>query len=499
VPRGVRSRLVPYATGAAQRFLDQSESPAALRTVADSRVGVDAKVTLGSDWMIDATVNPDFSQIESDEPQVTVNQRYEVYFPEKRPFFTDRSNFFTTPEPIFFSRRIVDPRVGGRATGTIGAWTIGALVSDDRATSGDAALVGVMRAQRGVGVDSTVGVTVTNRRDGLRDDAMFSADARLKLNANWILTAQAMRSSRLSDGGATGGTALLAEIRHAGRHLTYYSNYRDRSPEFRARLGYIPRVDMRQLKQGIGYKWRPEHGRIVSIGPSAIGLVNWSHDRTLQEASIDTPFWIDLKGPASVAFGRREAYERFDSIGFRRHSTYVYYSSHPKRWLGVEANWASGTGINYYPADGLLPFVGRTTDRSAGVTWRPASRLLVSESYLDSELHAPMSGEPTAFDNHVARLKSSYQFTKELSLRAIVDTNFVSPAARFVAIDQARTITFDILATYMLHPGTALYVGFTDRRENLAFDRDGSLRATDALGLSTGRQLFVKVTDVLPF
>lgn len=80
-----------------------------------------------------------------------------------------------------------------------------------------------------------------------------------------------------------------------------------------------------------------------------------------------------------------------------------------------------------------------------------------------------------------------------------MDANFVSPSARFVAIDRARTVTFDILGAYMLHPGTALYVGFTDRRENLALDRDGSVRLNDGIGLSTGRQLFVKITDVLPF
>ena len=73
------------------------------------QAGVDGKVVLKDAFTLDLTLNPDFSQVESDEPQVTVNQRYEVYFPEKRPFFLDNAAYFKTPVQLFFSRRIVDP------------------------------------------------------------------------------------------------------------------------------------------------------------------------------------------------------------------------------------------------------------------------------------------------------------------------------------------------------------------------------------------------------
>ena len=103
------------------------------RTENDPRAGLDAKMILRDALTLDMTVNPDFSQVESDSPQVTVNQRYEVFFPEKRPFFIENSDYFQTPENLFFSRRMVDPQFGLRLTGKLGRWGIAALAGDDRA------------------------------------------------------------------------------------------------------------------------------------------------------------------------------------------------------------------------------------------------------------------------------------------------------------------------------------------------------------------------------
>src|SRR5437588_11977514 len=111
--------------------------PSALRcSVSDElRAGLDAKVILHDALTLDVALNPDFSQLESDEPQVALNQRYEVFFPERRPFFLENSGYFDTPETLFFSRRIVDPQFGARLTGKLGGWALGLLGMDDRAAN----------------------------------------------------------------------------------------------------------------------------------------------------------------------------------------------------------------------------------------------------------------------------------------------------------------------------------------------------------------------------
>src|SRR5262249_47684402 len=125
---GRNLQFIPYGTFTGARFLDGG----AFHTDALARAGADARVGARDAVTFDFTVNPDFSQGESDEPQVTVNQRFEVFFPEKRPFFLENAGYFQTPITLFFSRRIGDPQFGGRVTGRAGRWAIGGLPIDRR-------------------------------------------------------------------------------------------------------------------------------------------------------------------------------------------------------------------------------------------------------------------------------------------------------------------------------------------------------------------------------
>src|SRR6185295_10405511 len=139
----------------------------------DARAGLDSKIVMHGALALDLTLNPDFGQVESDQPQVTVNRRYAVFYPEKRPFFLENAGFFATSEQLFYSRRIVDPQFGVRLTGKSGPWAVGALVSDDRAEGrsiaagsplfGRHAVASVARIQREIGKETFVGVTGTDR------------------------------------------------------------------------------------------------------------------------------------------------------------------------------------------------------------------------------------------------------------------------------------------------------------------------------------------------
>src|SRR5262245_51841818 len=184
VSPGRNIQLIPYQTFTAARFLNR-DTPAFEDDVTE-RVGIDAKTVLHDSLTVDLTANPDFSQVESDEPQVTINQRFEVFFPEKRPFFMENAGYFSTPNTLFFSRRIHDPQFGGRLTGKAGPWAIGAITIDDRDAGrnlppedpahGDRAFNGVFRGLREFSNQSRLGGLVTLRNFAGSSNRVASMD-----------------------------------------------------------------------------------------------------------------------------------------------------------------------------------------------------------------------------------------------------------------------------------------------------------------------------------
>src|SRR5262249_38485467 len=217
----------------------------------EHRAGLDAKFVVKDALTFDFTLNPDFSQVESDDPQVTINQRFAVFFPEKRPFFIENAGFFATPINLFFSRRIANPQFGGRMTGKVGKWTLGALVIDDRQpglnfTSGPyntRAVDGVLRVTREFGGQSHIGASASSRDFADTSNRVASIDARLKFSKNWVVNAQAVHTWTRQDIansmefpclwapqsgiGSQQGNALWLDASYTDRHFFFSTDYND--------------------------------------------------------------------------------------------------------------------------------------------------------------------------------------------------------------------------------------------------------------------------------
>ena len=118
VSPGRNIQLIPFAFVRSYDVLDPSlPGGPGFDDDTEDDIGLDAKIVLRDSFVLDFTYNPDFSQVESDQPQVTVNERFEVQFPERRPFFLENADYFATETPLLFTRRIVDPEVGVKFTG----------------------------------------------------------------------------------------------------------------------------------------------------------------------------------------------------------------------------------------------------------------------------------------------------------------------------------------------------------------------------------------------
>jgi hypothetical protein len=546
VSPGRNIQLIPYGLLASDHFLTQPGG-GALPVFLDKfehRAGLDAKFVVKDSLTFDVTLNPDFSQVESDDPQVTVNQRFAVFFPEKRPFFIENAGFFATPINLFFSRQIADPQFGARMTGKLGKWTLGALVIDDRQPgqgfpSGPydtRAVDGVVRVTREFGNQSYIGGFFSSRDFADTSNRVASLDARLKLSKNWVVDVQGVHTwtrqdlnaernclsfaSSAPDIGSQQGNALWADASYSGRHFTFSTYYNDFSPNFCSELGFVNRIDIRQNNAFGGYFWRPEKSKIVDFGPTVSETVDWNHNGILQDWQAAVGFQMDLTKQTTISVNRGEAYELFGGINFRKHSTSVSVTTQPYKWISFSTRYTTGIGENFFPAQSLVPFqpfLGSTKRVNFGFTLRPSSRFRLDETLIyyrlgtrDGWVTPPFSPGQSVFNNYLNRAKLNYQFTKELSLRLILDYNATIANSQLFDLQRSlgepddvngpfaptKQFTTDLLLTYLLHPGTAVYLGYNNGYSDL------SLRGGPPQGApnnSTSRLFFIKVSYLLRY
>jgi uncharacterized protein DUF5916 len=497
----------PYSVFARARVLDQGA--AAFNTAGDQRLGVDAKMVVRDALTFDATVNPDFSQVETDDPQVTVNERFEVFFPEKRPFFLENSGYFTTPVNLFFSRRVVDPGGGLRLTGKAGGWAVGAIGINDRAPveeaedpdlAGSRAAVGALRVQRELGEESTVGMFVSDRELEGSYNRMFSLDSRLKIGSNWAFAGQLMRSDNrdLSDTrvSASGG---FAELLREGRQLDYTGRYLQVGPDFMAPLGFVKRVGIRQTEHVLKHRWRPDGKAVLKWGPEVSAMVAWDPDGRQLDREVTAELQAEFPRQTEIKVQRVEAFELFNDLGFRPYNTSASLTTEWFKWLTLEAAYQWGAAVNHDPLEGEAPFLGSAAEAELIMTFRLTPRLRLDQTAIHSRLNTWAGAR--VFTERLLRTKVNYQFNRFLSLRAIVDYESQIGNPSLADLGDERRWGADLLLTYLVNPGTALYVGYTDRYENLALlgGPPPTVERSRKADLSVARQVFVKLNYLWRF
>lgn len=490
---GANVQMTPYGVMSGGR--DEGDS------IGERRVGFDTKFGVGSAFVIDATVNPDFSEVESDTPQVTINERFEVLFPERRPFFVENAGYFNTPIPLFFSRRIADPRVGVRMTGKSGPWATGALVTPDRGAPDGASSVAVIGSvRRDLGRDSNVGVLATVRGGEARGNTTMSADGRWTIGKTWAAVGQIIRTqseAQDSTTPGTGGTGILAEISRSSRHVGLLARYTDLSPNFAAPLGFIRRVNIRQLDQSVSYRFRPNGGPVVKYGPTLDGLVIWDHTRALQDWRLRPRFQVDFIGQTSVRIERSVAFEHYLGLDFDKRRTGLSLESEFSRLVTADVAYEWGSDVNRRTPTGQAPVPAESRTAQASVTWRPGRHVAYTQTYLFTRLTANGSrGAVPIFTDHVVRSRLNVFATRAFSFRGIFDYEHLAANAARTRLRSRQPIGIDLLASYELNPGTALYIGYLNRLE------PESLAAQPAFFTpvrSIGHQFFIKTSWLLRY
>lgn len=285
----------------------------------DIEPGLDVSWAPTPNMTVNATLNPDFSQVESDQAQLDLNQSFALYFDEKRPFFMEGADYFTTPLQVLYTRQIADPDGGLRVTGRSGAGAYGALVARDAVTqlllpgplgSGFTVLeqpvdVAVGRYRHNVSEHATVGAIGTFRRgDGYSND-LAGVDGRWQ-NKHHTFSTQLLASQSkypaalgLVDGSPS-GNAMRAAYGYNSRNWSFNSWHERIDPGFRADLGFIGMVGYRKSLIGGGRTWFRDDKRFNRFGLYADWDITHRADGQLLENEFETSF--NIRGPRQSDF-----------------------------------------------------------------------------------------------------------------------------------------------------------------------------------------------------
>lgn len=515
---GRNIQLIPYVSARSFRALDLRDpsQPTFARKRLDLDGGLDAKFVLKDSLVLDIALNPDFSQVESDDPQTTVNQRFEVFFPEKRPFFLENSSFFQTPINLLFTRRIADPQFGARLTGKVGKYNIGFLAADDQSPGrsvpeaspldGKRALFTVARVSRDIFNQSSVGFIYTDREFEGSHNRVGGIDGRLRLNPQWVATFQAVTSStKFLDGSELAGPAYDATLDFTSRKVGYFFKYSDISKGFRTQAGFIQRPDVRETTNFFRYTFRPEGKNFISWGPKLILLHSWDHDGTRLNTSYlpQIDFEFARQTFVSVYYATEDELLRprdfpglTNNLNLHRVNRGIEFNSSYFSKVTVQGDFRVGQRNHFVPAPGMLPSLEDRVSGLLNITVRPVTPLRIDNTYIYEKLEQ-RGGGATIFNNHILRSKWNWQFNREMSLRAILQYDALIPNESLTFLRREKNFNADFLFTYLPHPGTAFYLGYNSNLQNLdpalRQGEFGILRTKDRF-INDGRQLFVKLS-----
>lgn len=469
-----------------------------------AELGGNVRWGITSNLSLDATANPDFSQVEADVGQVTVNQRFAIYYPEKRPFFLENIDQFNTPNQLIYTRRIVDPVAGAKLTGKIGQLNVGvisAVDGKDASLSGTTnPVVNIVRLRRDLGGQSTLGMTYTNRIAGSDYNHVAAVDTRLVFGKLYYFEAQAAASFTDSSGRSTRAPLWEAVVDRTGRSWGFHYSITGIDSAFRAQDGFVSRTGVITpfIMNRLTFYGKP--GALIESWQTFYTLNGtWDYNqfsltRAPLEGSISARSSLTFRGNwvlslapqwQTVAFdsGYYASYyvnRGADTVPFvvppRLNNVYsgaITLNTPQFSTFAASASVLFGRDVSYFE-----PATAKAFSWKASLDWRPNGQLRVSAQYQYSLLDRLRDGTRFA-TARIPRLKIEYQLSRPIFIRFVGQYDAESrDSLRDPRTDQpilygdgagtytraAAQVTNDLridwLFSYHPNPGTVLYLGY---------------------------------------
>ena len=441
-----------------------------------------------------ATAHPDFSQVEADIGQVTLNQRFALFYPEKRPFFLEGLEQFDTPNQLIYMRRIVQPVFGAKLAGKVGGTGIaylGAVDNQDQSATGANPVYNMLRLRRDLGPTSTVGLAYTDRIDGDAYNRVLGVDARVVWRNIWFSSVQVAGAwTRDSAGGRAG---KLWDITFADRTGRAYGNHFELlglERSFQDTSGFVNRTDIVAGRTFNRFTWYGSPGALVEQFTGILGYAPiWKYEDfgrlgpTLED-TLQTIWIANVRGGWQGILNLSLDHFGFDPVDYADYSVggTAFVVPHPLYHLPAASltintpNRAVTSSATFaYGATPIFPEAseGRQVTLVTVTQFRPTPALRIEARWVHQRLTRAQDGSRFSTAN-VPRLKLEYQLSRAIFVRyvgqyfaqdqvALRDPRSGQPllvngsAATASVTNDFRN---DVLFSYKPIPGTVLFVGY---------------------------------------
>ena len=468
-------------------------------------LGLTGRWNITPNVTFNAALNPDFSQVEADSVQLDVNERFTLFFPERRSFFLEGADFFRTGLRAVFTRTVGDPKWGAKVTGKQGRNGYGVFSAEDRSnqlifpsnqgsqgTSLDEDVFStVARYRRDVGENSNLGVLYTGRfGEDQYENQVFGIDGTLRPTGTDAIRFQVLGSRTQYDDviaqihgqprGDFDGTAWEIEYSHGERNWFWFAEYRDIDEDFRADSGFMPQVDFRETEAGLQRTFWGEEGdwyRRFEIFAGGDYSRDGSGEIEEWGGDLSLTWFGPLQSLVQVNLAPNHEYFAGQEYDHLRQS--IYAEIRPSGRVGVEffANW--GETIDFGGAQSA-DFVTFSPEIDLQIGRHVNAEISWTNQVFDVD-----AGE--LFEANIGEAVVFYHFNRRTFARAILQYRNVerNPETHDFPLFTEKSENFftQFLFSYKINPQTAILAGYSDDR-----------RGDDQYDLTrVGRSVFLKV------
>lgn len=489
-------------------------------------IGGDVRVPLTTAAILNATFNPDFSQVESDDGQIQTNQRFTLFQSERRPFFLEGADLFTAGVnesaaeqrtsfgDMFYTRAIVDPSAGVRLTAKQSGWALGTLYAKDHTPAyfhynkyessgylpltGQAADVVVARLRRDMLADSYAGVSVFGRRIGESHNSIAAGDFSFRRGALNLRGEGALSDDRAPrvpgfgsalDGANRAGKFYRLRFSRAGPHLTYTLSTGGADSLFRDQLGQFARVGVQKYFGLITVSQLVNNSFVQRVDEGFTGNQTNRFGAGLLDYSLNPYVGVQFQRQTWVKLtAHRELITLFE-VPVHVDGGVLEVNSLPSQRFGMGGFLYFG-GREIVDPNRPRPGHGYLTNWNFIV--RPIAQASL-EVRGQRSWHTDRWGDPLVDDAKIIRVKGTYQFTRALGIRLITErSNQFSTLISNPLNRRSVRNAYSGLVSYELGPSSFVYAGYNEAAQDFLAPVVASDRS-----LKTGSQLFIKISYLL--